>query len=99
MGLCHLEQIAGTSEGELSYLLDQPYWRQGVATEAACAVVHYGFEHSAWDRVVAATLPQNVASQRVLAHLGFLYENGGRSLVLDKGRHVARRWRWLFATK
>lgn len=74
IGLCHLEQMAGANEAELSYLFDQPYWGQGFATEAARAAVRYGFEHSAWDRVVAATLPQNIASQRVLAHLGFIYE-------------------------
>jgi ribosomal-protein-alanine N-acetyltransferase len=74
IGLCQLEQIAGANEAELSYLFDQPYWGQGFATEAARAAVRYGFEHSAWDRIVAATLPQNVASRRVLAHLGFVYE-------------------------
>jgi RimJ/RimL family protein N-acetyltransferase len=74
IGLCHLEQIARANAAELSYLFDQPYWGQGFATEATRAAVRYGFEHSTWDRIVAATLPQNVASQRVLAHVGFIYE-------------------------
>jgi RimJ/RimL family protein N-acetyltransferase len=74
IGLCHLEQMAGANAAELSYLFDQPYWRQGFATEAAPAAVRYDFEHSAWDRIVAATRAENAASRRVLAHLGFIYE-------------------------
>jgi ribosomal-protein-alanine N-acetyltransferase len=74
IGLCHLEGSPGADEAELSYLLNQPYWGQGLATEASRAAVRYGFEHSAWRRIVAATLPENTASQRVLKHIGFVFE-------------------------
>jgi RimJ/RimL family protein N-acetyltransferase len=74
IGLCHLEGSPDADEAELSYLLNQPYWGQGLATEALRAAVRYGFEHSRWRRIVAATLPENVASQRVLKHIGFVFE-------------------------
>lgn len=59
---------------ELVYMLGKPYWGQGFATEAARTVVRYGFENRAWDRIVAAIIPGNIASRRVLEHLGFVYE-------------------------
>ncbi len=59
---------------ELAYVLGKPYWGQGFATEAARAVVRYGFAHLGWNRIVAAIIPGNVASRRVLEHLGFIYE-------------------------
>ncbi len=64
----------GTGEVELVYMLGKPYWGQGFATEAAEAVVRYGFEHRAWDQISAAIIPGNVASRRVLEHLGFVNE-------------------------
>jgi RimJ/RimL family protein N-acetyltransferase len=74
IGLCQLEGSPDADEAELSYFLNQPYWGQGLATEASRAAVRYGFEHSAWRRIVAATLPENTASQRVLKHIGFVFE-------------------------
>jgi RimJ/RimL family protein N-acetyltransferase len=65
---------AATGEVELVYSLGKPYWGQGFATEAARAVARYSFENRAWDPIVAAIIPGNSASQRVLEHLGFVYE-------------------------
>jgi RimJ/RimL family protein N-acetyltransferase len=58
------------STPELLYGLAQPYWGQGLATEAARAVLRHGFEHCGLTRIVAATDPPNQASVRVLEHLG-----------------------------
>ena len=91
IGLCGVEGVSGTHEGELDYLLGKPYWGQGFATEAARAVVRFGFEHTTWDRIVAAIVPTDSASGRVLDHLGFIYEKhvnyyeltGADSIILD----------------
>jgi RimJ/RimL family protein N-acetyltransferase len=75
IGLCGIELLNGTNDGELDYYYGKPYWGQGYATEAARAVMRYSFEHTSWDRVVAAIiLPANIASGRVLDHLGLVYE-------------------------
>lgn len=74
MGWCGAGPSAGDGEIELVYMLGKPFWGQGFATEAARAVVRYGFENQSWDRIVAAIIPGNVASRRVLEHLGFVYE-------------------------
>jgi ribosomal-protein-alanine N-acetyltransferase len=65
----------GTGDVELGYAVGKPYWGQGLATEAVRAVVRYGFENQAWDRIAAAIIPGNMASRRVLEHLGFTYED------------------------
>jgi RimJ/RimL family protein N-acetyltransferase len=91
IGLCGIEQLSGTNDGELDYLLGKPYWSQGFATEAARAMVRFAFENTGWDRVVAAIVPANIASSRVVDHLGFVYEKhvnyyeltGADSFVLD----------------
>lgn len=74
IGQCNIDAVPETSEMELAYLLGKPYWGQGFATEASRAAVHFGFAHNGWDRIVAAVVPANVASRRVLDHLGFVYE-------------------------
>ena len=74
MGICWIETVEQTGEGELGYLLCRAAWGQGFMTEAARAMVRYGFEHGKWDRLVAYIVPANLASGRVLEHTGFIYE-------------------------
>jgi ribosomal-protein-alanine N-acetyltransferase len=91
IGLCGVEALDGTNDGELDYRLGKPYWGQRFATEAARAMVRFGFEHTTWERIVAAIVPANIASNRVLDHLGFVYEKhanyyeltGADSIILD----------------
>ena len=74
VGLCGADATPRPDEGELDYYLGKSFWGQGFATEAARAVVRYGFENTTWSRIVAAIVPANIASGRVLEHLGFAYE-------------------------
>ena len=61
-------------EIELGYRLGKGYWGRGYATEAAAAWVEHGFGTLGLDRIVAATHPENEASQRVLEKVGLRYE-------------------------
>lgn len=91
IGHCNIDSLSDTNDMELSYLLGKPYWGQGFATEASRAAVRFGFEHTAWERIVAAVVPANVPSVRVLDHIGFDYERdvnynemtGNDSIVLE----------------
>ncbi len=74
MGWLQGEPFQEATDCELAYILDKPYWGQGFATEATRAAVRFGFENPGWDRMVAAIMPANVGSRRVLEHLGFVYE-------------------------
>ena len=91
IGICGIEELPGTNDGELDYFLGKPYCGQGFATEAARAMVRFAFEHTGWDCIIAAIVPANTASNRVLDHLGFVYEKhvnyyeltGADSIVMD----------------
>jgi RimJ/RimL family protein N-acetyltransferase len=59
---------------ELGYWLGVPYWGQGYATEAAQAVVRYGFETLGLARIYASHFSENRASGRVLEKIGMRHE-------------------------
>ncbi len=54
---------------ELFYILDEPYWGKGLATEIASEVLKVGFERHKFSRIIAMTRPKNTASRRVLDKL------------------------------
>lgn len=58
---------------ELVYLLDEPFWGKGLATEIALACLHYGFEHHNFSRIIAMTRHANVRSQNVLEKIGMRF--------------------------
>ena len=74
IGLCEVSSDDEGAEGEVGYFLCPACWRQGFTTEAARAAVRYAFEHTTWDHIVGTVAPVNVASVRVLEHLGFVRE-------------------------
>ncbi len=56
---------------EIGYGYARDAWGKGYATEAAAAAIRWAFEVRRLDSLVALTAPENHASQRVLAKLGF----------------------------
>lgn len=56
---------------ELGYGFGTAYWGRGLATEVGRALLAEAFGPRGLTRVVAVTLPDNLASQRVLTKLGF----------------------------
>jgi RimJ/RimL family protein N-acetyltransferase len=74
VGFCGLQFVAGTKEVEVGFRLAKQYWGQGLATEAARAVVRHGFEVVGLDRIIGLAQPANVASQRVLEKSGLKHE-------------------------
>jgi RimJ/RimL family protein N-acetyltransferase len=58
-------------EIELGYRFAAHAWGIGLATEAARALIPYAFQTLALTEIIAVTDPDNHASQRVLAKLGF----------------------------
>ena len=70
-GYCGLQHLDGTAEIELFYGLTEEFWGRGLATEAARAMLRFGFETVTLASVCAVTHPENIASQRILDKLGF----------------------------
>ena len=65
---------AAQHHAELGYWLGVPFWGQGYATEAARAVLDYGFDVLNLHRIYASYLTHNVASGGVLRKIGMRYE-------------------------
>lgn len=60
--------------GELGYWIGVPYWGAGYATEAARAVMQFGFETLSLHRIFAMHFARNPASGRVLQKIGMRHE-------------------------
>lgn len=69
----------------LAYALARPFWNQGLTTEAARAVLDYGFHALHLNRVEAFSLPRNFASRRVMEKLGMTFEGVLRERMWIKG--------------
>lgn len=85
IGMIGLVLTEKHARGELGYWIGKPYWNRGYATEAAEAVLRYGFETLRLNRIAASHFAGNAASGRVLEKLGMTYEGTRR-------QHV-RKWR------
>lgn len=71
---------------ELGYWMGVPYWGKGYATEAARAVVAFGFETLRLHRIFAHHFAGNKASQRVLERIGMRHEGRSRQHIQKWGR-------------
>lgn len=60
-----------TGEVEIGYSVHEDWQGNGYATELVGELVQYAFEDTRVRRIVAHTTRQNLASCRVLEHLGF----------------------------
>jgi [ribosomal protein S5]-alanine N-acetyltransferase len=62
--------IGGRTEVEVAYLLDERYWGQGLATEAARAIAEHAFETLPVERLICMVDPENAASRKVAEKIG-----------------------------
>ena len=69
----------------IGYSVDAKYQSQGVATEAAGAVVRYAFEELNLHRIHTSYQPENERSARVLKKLGFQIEGRAREQMFFDG--------------
>jgi len=65
----------------LGYWIGKPYWNQGYCTEAAQAVLKYGFETLGLNRIYATRFERNPASGRVMQKIGMSLEGCQRQHV------------------
>ncbi len=83
IGQCGLNQLEEAPEVEVLYLLDRPFWGRGLATEGAQAAVDVAFDQIGLRRIVGLTMPENLASQKVLQKIGLRYEKDARFFGMD----------------
>jgi RimJ/RimL family protein N-acetyltransferase len=69
--------INGRSEVEVAYLLNKAVWGQGLGTEAARAILEYGFTNLKLTRLICLIDHNNRASIRVAEKIGMRFEKEG----------------------
>lgn len=74
IGFAGLKFLPELNETDLGYRILPQYWGQGLATEMAQPLVRHGFGDLGLKKIVAFTLPENLASCRVLEKAGFRFD-------------------------
>ena len=87
LGSVSLRRYARDRRAELGYWLGADAWGCGYATEAAGALLDFGFAELGLSRVYAHVLEGNAASCRVLEKLGMINE-GIRRQHVRKGKKL-----------
>ena len=68
-----IQPIDSKEEIELGYRLDPRYWGKGLASEAACALCHYAFEHLKINQLISIIDPRNIRSIKVAERMGMVF--------------------------
>lgn len=85
VGVVGLELQLDHGRAELGYWVGVPYWGRGYATEAAEAIIDFGFTELGLTRIYAQRYARNPASGRVLEKLGMRREGTLRSHLVRFG--------------
>jgi RimJ/RimL family protein N-acetyltransferase len=72
IGCADIDEIAD-GRGDLGYWLDEPFWGQGLASEAAGAVLRFALDDLGLVRLRSGHAADNPGSGRVLEKLGFRF--------------------------
>ena len=87
IGSCGIRmRLPDAYEADIGYELNPQHWGQGYATEAARAIVQFGFTELGFHRIWSWCIADNVGSARVLEKLGMQLEGRLRENEYFKGR-------------
>ena len=88
IGNCGIRmESAGVHEADIGYEFSPNHWGQGYATEAARALVSFGFTELKLHRIWAHCIADNQGSARVLRKVGMRQEARLRDKEYFKGRY------------
>ena len=74
IGYCGFQTFDGTSNIEIGFGFLKDCWGKGIATEAAKACLKFAFENLSLEKIYAATVSENIASQKVLEKINMKYD-------------------------
>ena len=86
LGAISLAEIKG-AEMELGYWVGEPYWNEGICTEAVTAILNFAFADLNIQKVTAEHLSTNPASGRVMQKNGMAYVSSKK--ILDRNNKEA----------
>lgn len=78
------EKYFGDHTYEIGWVLNPKLHSQGYATEAAKAIIQYGFEDLGLHRIVATCQPENIPSYRVMEKAGMRKEGFFKACIPTK---------------
>ncbi|MEJ2597514.1 MAG: GNAT family N-acetyltransferase [Anaerolineales bacterium] len=89
--------IDGQDEVEVAYLISKAYWGQGLGTEAAQAILDYGFEKLHLSRLICLIDKNNLVSIKVAEKIGMAFEKEGKDemgpfLLYSKSKPWVLKW-------
>jgi len=70
IGFAGLKYLPELDETDIGYRFLPEYWGKGIATEVSKEIIKYGFEVLKLDRIIGITMPENIASYKVLEKIG-----------------------------
>lgn len=73
--------IDGSDEVEVAYTIAQEFWGQGLGSEAAQAILNYGFERLNLSRLICLIVADNLASKRVAEKIGMTFQKESRDEI------------------
>lgn len=74
IGFAGLKYLEETGEVDLGYRFFKEFWGQGLATEAAQAILTFGITQLKLPRIIGIAYVENKASRRVLEKVGLRFE-------------------------
>ena len=87
IGSCGIRMKSHEShEADIGFEVDPDYWGHGYASEAAGAIVRYGFDELRLHRIWTWCIADNIGSRRVLEKLGMQQEGRLRDKEFFKDR-------------
>lgn len=87
VGAVSLQIDRDFNKAELGYWTGKPFWNSGYATEAAIAMLAFGFDELRLNRIQARHLARNPASGRVMEKAGMILEGTARQDTIKWGQY------------
>ncbi len=77
----------GFNKGELGYWIGREYWNRGYCTEAARAVLEYGFNQLLLHKITSSHFVRNPSSGKVMRKIGMKKEGFLKKHVLKNNKY------------
>jgi [ribosomal protein S5]-alanine N-acetyltransferase len=88
--------VKDTPEVEIAYHFLPSAWGRGYATEAATAILAFGFESARLKEIIGLAFPANVASWRVLEKVGMRFVGTATYYGIEGlKKYIANRGTWV----
>ncbi|MDV7140539.1 GNAT family N-acetyltransferase [Maribacter sp. TH_r10] len=88
IGAIGLDINKENNRAELGYWLAEDFWNQGITTEAAKAILTFGFDKLKLNKIIAVYLTTNEASGRVMVKNGMVKEAVFKDHDIKRGHTI-----------